>query len=53
MGEQAIEIGLPEKMELIDHGSYIEIRRSWFGLKAVIMALFAFVWDSFLVFWYP
>jgi len=47
MGER-IELGLPDKLELYNHGSSIEIVRKWFGWNIVIMTAFALVWDMII-----
>lgn len=47
-----MEIGLPDKLSLENHGDYIEIVRRWFGLKIVFLSIFAVLWDAFLLFWY-
>lgn len=51
MGER-IELGLPDKLRLFDHGTYIEIVRKWFGWKIVFITAFAIFWDGFLFMWY-
>jgi len=48
----AIDIGLPEKIEFIDHVSHIEIVRTWFGMQFLLLTAFAVFWDGFLFFWY-
>ena len=35
-----------------NHGSYIEITRTWFGLQTILLTGFALIWDLFLLFWY-
>lgn len=52
MSDAPIEIGLPDKITFADHGSSVEIIRTWFGAEFVIFTAFAAVWDGFLVFWY-
>ena len=52
MSSTGIDIGLPEKIELVDHGSYIEIVRTWFGKRYVIIAAIAVFWNGFLVSFY-
>lgn len=52
MSSNEIEIGLPEKMELIDHGTHLELVQRWFGSKIVFITLFAIAWDAFLIGWY-
>lgn len=47
MGER-VELGLPDKLEFYDFGSFIEIVRKWFGLKIVVFTCFALVWDLLL-----
>lgn len=50
MEREKMEIGLPEKIEFRNHGSGIEIIRTWFGAKYVILLAFVFVWDGVLVY---
>lgn len=45
---EKIELGLPEKLKLFHHGSYIEIVRTWFGWQIVILAVFVIIWNSSL-----
>lgn len=47
-----MQIGLPEKMQMQNHGSYVEITRKWFGFQTIILTAFVLFWDSFLLFWY-
>jgi hypothetical protein len=47
-----IDIGLPEKLALVHHGSHIEIVLKWFGWQIVAMTGFAIMWDGFLINWY-
>jgi hypothetical protein len=47
-----IEIGLPEKLEVFQHGSHMEIVLKWFGWRIVVMTGFAIFWDGFLINWY-
>ena len=46
------DIPIPEKIELIPTFEGTTIRRTWFSLKAIPIAIFAIAWDSFLFFWY-
>ncbi len=41
MKRAPIDIGLPEKIQFFDHGSYIEIVQTWFGWEFLILAAFA------------
>ena len=50
MEREKLEINLPDKIEFRDHGSGIEITRTWFGAKYVIMLVFVIVWDGALIF---
>lgn len=45
---EKIDIGLPDKLALSNHGSYIEITRQWFGWQTVLLTAIAFVWDGLL-----
>lgn len=47
-----VDIGLPEKLEVVRHGSHVEIVRKWFGWQIVVMTGFAIFWDAFLINWY-
>ena len=42
--EKGIEHGLPDKFELLHHGSHIEIVRKWFGWQIVLMTPLAMLW---------
>lgn len=52
MSSNEMEIGLPEKLELIQHGTHIELVQRWFGSKIVVITLFAVIWDAILINWY-
>jgi hypothetical protein len=52
MSDAAMDIGLPEKMTCSEDASHVEVIRRWFGLKFVILTVFAVFWDGFLVVWY-
>lgn len=54
MPTDEVEMGLPEKMDLHNRGSHIEIEidRRWFGGPAIFWTAFALFWDGLLVFWY-
>lgn len=43
---------IPEGLETVPTMNGITIRRVWRSWKIVPLALFAGIWDSFLVFWY-
>ena len=43
---------IPEKLEVIPAVEGVIIRKRWFSLKYIPMAIFAIVWDAFLFFWY-
>lgn len=45
---------VPRPVSLGEHRGLhdLTIRRRWFGPQHVFIALFAFCWDAFLVFWY-
>jgi hypothetical protein len=43
---------IPKNLDLIAGFDDITIRRKWFSLKVIPLAIFAIVWDGFLVFWY-
>ncbi len=43
---------IPEGLDLLDIPDGVTIRRRWFSWLVIPLALFAVVWDSFLVFWY-
>ena len=52
MTSAAIDIGLPEKIQFLDHVSHIEIVRKWFGMQTLFLTAFAVFWGGFLFFWY-
>lgn len=52
MPEDEIEIGLPDKLELHNRGSHIEIVWKWFGWQIIFLTGFAVIWDGFLFVWY-
>jgi hypothetical protein len=43
---------VPERLEVSNEAGDLVIRRKWLSWKAAPLALFATVWDAFLVFWY-
>ncbi len=45
-------VGLPDKISLIDHIDYIEIVRRWLSWHVVLLGVFALLWDAFLLSWY-
>ncbi len=47
-----IEVGLPEGLDVVNHGSHIEIVRKWFEWRIVAITGFALFWDGFLINWY-
>jgi hypothetical protein len=47
-----MDLGLPDKLELRNEGSGIEIIRKWFGWKTLFLTVFAVFWDGFLLVWY-
>jgi hypothetical protein len=49
---ERIEVGLPEGLDVVRHGSHIEIVRKWFEWKVVAITGFALLWDGFLINWY-
>jgi len=48
----AIEPALPESLTIIDHGTYVEIVRRWFGPMTLAMTVFVLDWNGFLAAWY-
>jgi hypothetical protein len=46
-----IKLGRPEKLQLFNRGSSLEIVRKWFGRKIVLLTVFAAGWDGFLLIW--
>jgi hypothetical protein len=46
------DIPIPDKIDVRTTFDGITISRKWFSLKAIPLAIFAAVWDSFLFFWY-
>jgi hypothetical protein len=50
--EERIAVGLPEGLDVVHHGSHVEIVLKWFSWKIVAMTAFAILWDAFLVNWY-
>ena len=49
---ERIGVGLPEGVDLVQHGSHIEIILKWFSWKVVGLTAFALFWDGFLINWY-
>ena len=47
-----MDLGLPDKLELRNTSSGIEIVRKWFGWQTVFLTAFAVFWDGFLLTWY-
>jgi hypothetical protein len=47
-----VEASIPEGLELMETAEGLTIRRTWMNWRIAPMALFAVVWDCFLVFWY-
>ena len=45
-------VPIPEKMEIINNGFDMIIRRKWFSPKFIFLTVFVIFWDGFLVFWY-
>lgn len=52
MKEESIDIGLPDKIEFIDQGHFIGIKRKWFSPKIIFLTIFAIFWNGFLFVWY-
>lgn len=50
--DEAVEIGLPARLERRKTPAGMEIIRKWLGVEIVFMTFFAVIWDGFLVFWY-
>jgi hypothetical protein len=50
--EERIDVGLPEGLDVVHHGSHVELVLKWFSWKIVAMTGFAILWDAFLVNWY-
>ena len=42
---EKFELGLPDKFDLFDRGSHIEIVRKWFGWPILVQAVFAILWN--------
>ena len=49
---ERMELGLPDKLELRNQGTGIEIVRKWFGWKVILTTAFAVFWCGFLFMWY-
>ena len=47
-----MDVGLPDKLELRNEGSGMEISWRWFGWSVLFMTVFAVFWDGFLFVWY-
>ena len=45
----SIDIGLPDNMTFVDHGTYIEIVRKWFSWQFALLAVFAVFWNGALL----
>ena len=43
---------IPEGLDVIPTGDGVTVRKVWLTWKIAPLALFAIVWDAFLVFWY-
>ena len=52
MSSMQMQIGLPEKIGFNDHGTYIEIVRTWLLGKVILFTAIAVFLDVFLFFWY-
>ncbi len=48
MEKNAVELGLPDGLELYNRGFYLEIVRKWFGLSTIVVTAFAAVFDWWL-----
>ena len=46
-------LGLPDKLELRDQGTGIEIVRKWFSWKVIFTTVFVVIWFGFLSMWFP
>ena len=49
---ERIEVGFPEGLDVVHHGSHVELVLKWFSWKIVAMTGFAIFWDGFLINWY-
>ena len=49
---ERIDVGLPDGLDVVHHGSHVEIVLTWFSWKIVALTGFAIVWDAFLINWY-
>jgi hypothetical protein len=49
---ERIDVGLPEGLDVVDHGSHVELVLKWFSWKIAAMTGFAILWDAFLINWY-
>ncbi len=49
---ERIAVGLPDGLDVVHHGSHVEIVWKWFSWKIVGLTVFAIFWDGFLVNWY-
>jgi hypothetical protein len=49
---ERIDVGLPASLDIVHHGSHVEIVLKWFSWKIVALTGFAIVWDAFLLNWY-
>ena len=50
--DKRMDLGLPDKLELLHEGSSIVIVRQWFGWQVLLATAFAVFWNFFLVMWY-
>jgi hypothetical protein len=50
--EEAMEIGLPDHLQMQRLGTHIEIVRTWRSPALYFLSAFILFWDGFLVFWY-
>lgn len=49
---QVMDLGLPEGMDMVNHGDSLEITRRWFSPTIIFLTVFAVFWCGFLAFWY-
>jgi hypothetical protein len=50
--EEPIKAPMPENITVEQQADGLRLSYRWFSGKFVFLALFCFVWDAFLVFWY-
>ena len=48
MEKNAVELGLPDGLEIYNRGFFLEIVRKWFGLQTILVTAFAAVCDGFI-----